>query len=501
MKKKHLDLLRRFESKKEEILNKVSVDLKESKTEQRKRIDMLLQDYEKFALYYFPHYCKGKPAPFHIQLAKDVLASIRCFIVKKWPRAHAKSVNVCIILPIFLMLNKELYFMVLASANQDGASGLLADLQAELSSNPRLINDFGEFVQHGRWEFGDFTTRQGVRFKAIGRGGKPRGLREKGNRPDYIAVDDIDDDELCLNPKRVDKTTDWVLSALYAAFSPKGRARFIVVANLISRTSVLQSLCDHPKSIVEQIDALDKKGNPAWDYYSKADIKGMMDTLGFRLAQRELFHNPISEGKVFKQEHFQYKKRLPFKDYHALVCYTDPSFKDGGKNDHKATILIGVWKGEYHILMGFVEQTSIKKMVDWHYEINAFVKGEGAVYYYMEANFIQDLLLKEFDVVAKKVGYSIPIKGDKRKKPNKFARIEAMSPLFERGKVFINIKEKDNPHIKRMIEQFILFERGSRSPDDAPDAVEGAIYQLNKKVRVDDTPTFIQHQKNTKYRF
>ncbi len=40
-----------------------------------------------------------------------------------------------------------------------------------------------------------------------------------------------------------------------------------------------------------------------------------------------------------------------------------------------------------------------------------------------------------------------------------------------------------------LVEQLLMFERGSRSPDDAPDALEGGIFLLNKRW-TDFTPQY-----------
>ena len=108
--------------------------------------------------------------------------------------------------------------MVLASANNENAIKLLGDLQAELEANQILIDDFGDFVSHGAWELGDFTTKQGTRFKAIGRGQSPRGLRNRQYRPDFILGDDMDDDKLVKNEKLVRQAYEWLFGALYGAF-------------------------------------------------------------------------------------------------------------------------------------------------------------------------------------------------------------------------------------------------------------------------------------------
>lgn len=72
---------------------------------------------------------------------------------------------------------------------------------------------------------------------------------------------------------------------------------------------------------------------------------------------------------------------------------------------------------------------------------------------------------------------------DKRKKPDKLQRIEAVSPLWERGFVYYNEALKGMPDMEVGIEQTLALERGSRVHDDAPDADEGAIWLLQRNAR------------------
>ena len=66
----------------------------------------------------------------------------------------------------------------------------------------------------------------------------------------------------------------------------------------------------------------------------------------------------------------------------------------------------------------------------------------------MEANFMQDVILDEFAVEGELRGYQLPIMPDKRKKPDKIQRIEAVSPLWERGFVWYNERKKEDPDMQ-----------------------------------------------------
>ena len=127
-------------------------------------------------------------------------------------------------------------------------------------------------------------------------------------------------------------------------------------------------------------------------------------------------------------------------------------------------------------------------MVRWLYDLYESLPEDCAATFYMEANFMQDTILDEFQREGDIRGYQLPVMPDTRKKPDKFARIEAISPLWERGLVWYNIRLKDDADMRTSIDQTLSFEQGSRAHDDSPDADEGAIYKLQKQVRQDTMP-------------
>lgn len=476
----------------------------ESKAEKEKRIKRLLGNYADFCEYYFPHFMTLRDkatgqvlrvvhnAPFHNAAARKVKNTPNLKAVFKWPRGHAKSTHFDIFLPLWLMMQRPrlINVMVVVGKSEDAAQTLLSDLQAELEFNQRIIADFGEQKNVGSWEEGHFVTQSGIAFFARGRGQSPRGLRYKEARPDYIVIDDLDDDELCRNPRRVREMTDWVKEALFGSLDV-GRGRFIMVGNLIGKTSVLANIAATKGVHVSEIKAVDKDGNPVWaEKWTKEEAAEAAEFMGYRSWQKEMMHNPINEGSIFKHDWIRFKKMLPLHKYDQIICYTDPSFKSSG-NDYKASRMWGKVGNELHLIDCYVRQDSVTGMVRWLYDLYERIPEGVAVQFYMEANFMQDTILDEFTAEGELRGYQLPIAGDYRKKPDKIQRIEAISPLWERGFIFYNEALRDSPDMQVGIEQTLALERGSRVHDDAPDADEGAIWKLQRQTRVQKyEPTF-----------
>lgn len=481
------ELLKRWDER-VSLITRTTFDLGECEETKEERVRRAKEDYNYFVRTYFSHIAPCDSAKFHLDAAKYIAGHPRARALFEWARGHAKSTHMGCLIPLWILARGEnlFRFIVLVSSSNDNAKGLLADLQAELANNEAYIQDFGIKADKGtEWTSGKFSLADGTTFVALGRGQSPRGLKKNGQRPDYILIDDIDEDQLSNNESRVRKAYNWVMGPLYGTMAG-GRGRLIMVGNRFAKNMILAHFANIKDIYHTRVNIIDSKGNPSWGYYSREDIQAMRDEQGEISFAREYLNNPIEEGAVFKPEWMRYTKILPLKEYVKIIAYTDPSFKSTKANDYKATMLVGKTKeGYYHVLKAYAGQCTVAEMVAWHYDIEMWIarkKGRKPPRYYMEANFIQDLLLKEFkDEGIARGGRQIPITPDKRKKPDKYSRIETMQPLFERGFVLFNEEERESEGLKILIDQLLATEKGSRLHDDAPDALESAIWMLNKK--------------------
>jgi len=84
--------------------------------------------------------------------------------------------------------------------------------------------------------------------------------------------------------------------------------------------------------------------------------------------------------------------------------------------------------------------------------------------------------------VRREQGVQLYIQPDEQRKTDKATRIEAnLEPLNREGNLILNEAERDNPHMKRLDDQFRLFSLRMKFPADGPDCVEGGLRVLKKK--------------------
>lgn len=507
-----------------EIKDSTPIIYDETEKAGRIRIEKLLDDYAAFFEFYFPMYATAKCAWFHVWVANMLLKNKSIRFILEWFRGCAKSVHADVGYPLFLKAHKQLKCMVLVGQTAEKACILMSDLQAQLQSNQRYIHDYGEQYSHGNWKNGHFKTKDGCSFHALGFGQSPRGLRNAGNRPDYIVIDDIDTQEMSNNQSRVRKGVDWVSDDLMGCFDI-GTQRFINANNQPFANSILGGLVNEKlkggiTTSVQQlnenvsaegafhyqhrrhwhhlrVNAIDGEHNPSWpEKYTKEYWYDVRDDRTLRSWMREYMNTPITEGSIFKNEWIKWKPILPLNEYDYLIVYADPSWKNNVHSDYKAVKFWGKRGKELHLIKSFVQQTSIAGMVKYMYDLyestdykrkdrtyRFALNGSAVVDFWIEANQNQDLHLEDFLEEGELRGYQLPIRPDKRNKPDKFSRIESLSPLYERGFVYYNEAEKDEPDMMRAVEQLLAFEQGSKSPDDSPDADEGAIYYMQRITR------------------
>ena len=471
--------------------------------DKKRRRSTLESDPEKWFQYYFPDFYTAQPALFQIAATKRVMTHPEWFEVRAWSRELAKSSRtmmevlylILVGYPPALIKNprknkarrpgkivrkKRKRNVLLISNSLENATRLLAPYKTNLEHNERIKNDYGIQENTGSWTADEFVTKFGVSFRAIGAGQSPRGTRNQANRPDIILFDDVDTDEDCRNPDIIRKRWNWIQEAVIPTRSISNSLLIIFCGNIIAQDCCVlraTAFADH----TDKINIRDEQGKSTWEKNSEADIDRVLSLMSVASAQKVYFNNPINEGSVFNGMHFKTMDSLPA--YEILVCYTDPSYKESKNNDFKATVLVGKTRDEFHVLKAFVFQGTVARMIDAHYEIMDFV-GLQNCYYFIEQVFLQEMFLREFYQAGIERRRTVPVTGDKRVKPDKYMRIESLlEPLNRNGKLFLNETERDSPGMKMLAQQFLAFAPGSTAHDDGPDAVEGAIWIINNKLK------------------
>tara|TARA_R100000306_G_C4379323_1_gene143400 strand:+ start:906 stop:2435 length:1530 start_codon:yes stop_codon:yes gene_type:complete len=495
--RKYLQLWKQY---RENSAKSTPVDLNETPVAKQKRIEALEADHEAWFKYYFPNFYTSEPAPFHKKATKRVMKNAEWFEVRSWSRELAKSARTMMeVLKLTLTGKKKNVLFV--SDTEGNAQRLLLPYKAILEANNRIINDYGVQQSLGNWEAGEFITKKGVSFRALGAGQSPRGTRNEAARPDVILVDDIDTDELCRNKNRVKERVKWLFEALYATRSISDPLLWIACGNIIAKFCCITEMAKRADKH-EVINIRDKDEKSTWPQKNtEALIDRTLSKQPWSAQQKEYYNNPVSEGDTFKT--LTYGKCPQLRMCDQVVVYADPSTsnKDRGANkqaSYKAVVIVGSQGRKRYLYKVWLDQTSNAKFVDWLYEAYLYLKDHkvDTKRIHIENNSLQDpfyqqVLLPLIYKTADAYGFTIPITEDKRKKADKFFRIEGtLEPLNRLGNLIFNEKEKEDPHMVRMHDQMIGVSSNA-TVMDGPDALEGACWLIqNRAVQKNMTYSF-----------
>jgi hypothetical protein len=164
--KAYLELWGEF---RDNISKSTPVDLNETQAEKKKRIADLEKYPEKWFKFYFPNFYTSEPAPFHLKATKRVLSFAEWMEVRAWCRELSKSGRTMMEV-LFLTVTEKKKNVIMVSATESDAQRLLLPYKSILEKNNRIINDYGVQEGKGKWEAGEFITRKGVAFRALGAG-------------------------------------------------------------------------------------------------------------------------------------------------------------------------------------------------------------------------------------------------------------------------------------------------------------------------------------------
>lgn len=452
--------------------------------------------------------------------------------VLSWARELAKSTIVMMIVLYLVIVRRNKRVIILASATSDAAVKLLGVYRAQIEANERLKYFYGD-LRGPKWTEDYFVLTNRASFMAMGWGQSPRGVKLDEVRPDLLLLDDYDTDEECRNIEVLNNKWQWFENALYFTRSISESLLTIWTGNIIARDCCVvragnkaRELSERPKPLghwdiinIRMVDV--NRPDPLADYQSgrsvwpeknsEETVDEVLAQVSMASAQKECFNNPVVEGRYFND--IKWGECPPLHKLKYVVSYGDPAYsnkvsKKAAQNSFKANVLLGLHEGTLYVYTCYLQHVTNDEFVNWYYYLREYVRERSQLRCFIENNTLQDPFYEQvfkpiFLQKGKERGFYINISPDERKKPEKFASIEGnLEPVHRAGRLVFNIREKDNPHMLRLQEQFNLFDDGLPAPADGPDAVEGGYYMCQMLAqKVEKTSVWVGHRNGNRKRF
>ncbi|HHT9141034.1 MAG TPA: phage terminase large subunit [Candidatus Tripitaka californicus] len=491
-------------------------------------------DPETFARRYLSHYLTAPAAPFHKELyhlmaSKEANKPCTRTVQGKReaiaaPRGHGKSVLTSLVFPLWAICTRRKRFIVLLSSSSAIAEGFLASITRELEENALLRRDFGELVGREKWTDRDILTSTGIRVSARGVDSSLRGMRSFESRPDLIICDDLEDEEVVLNPQNREKLKNWFFGSVLNLLGPTGDV--FVIGTILHHDSLLSLLIKAWRG--RRYQALSPEGEALWPGYYDGErlllIKngdGQKEGIGTLAFECEYQNNPISpEEQLFRPEWIRYYSPEELKGELLIVTALDPALGGGGRwsasgghshpGDYSALVTVGQQAGRIYVLevelvRGSPRETleaAVRNFQRWSTQCGMqsaecgvkITNSELRIPHFLclaiETNAFQVVLKDMLEEMSRKQGLFIPIR-PVRNFSDKVARVGSLSPLVESGSILFRKDDQPctNPEPfwfrankvqgqKALIDQLIQFPKGAH--DDGPDALEMAVRMLRR---------------------
>ncbi len=457
-----------------------------SPAERRRKLEKLETDPVGWITFFFSEYARYPFTTFHKRAIRRITSNPEWYEVLSWSRELAKS-TIVFMTVTYLVCTGRKRNILLISNSHDNAARLLEPYKKAFESNSLLKAYYGDLREYGSWTADEFSLNNGASFRALGALESPRGTRKDAVRPDVALVDDFDTDQDCRNPDTLKKKWDWFEQALFPTRSVSEDLLVVFCGNIIALDCCVRRAgerADH----WDVVNIRDKDGRSTWpEKNTEARIARIESKISTRSFQQEYMNNPLAEGETFKE--IRWGKCPPLSKLRFAVAYGDPA-PSNSKNkatSFKAAFLVGYYDGVFYVYTGYLDHVVNDEFVNWYYYLRDYAGDKTQVYNYIENNKLQDPFYEQvfiplFADKASSRGH-IGIIPDTRKKPEKFDRIEGnLEPLNRQGRLVLNIAERDNPHMVRLEEQFLLVNRAMKSPADGVDCVEGAVWIINQKI-------------------
>jgi hypothetical protein len=500
-----------------QVRSQTEVDFTMTDEEKVSKLKYLEEHPIEWMKFMFYKYAKYEFAKFQKKAVNRIIGHSEgnWYEVLSWARELAKSTIVMFVILYLVIVKKNKRVIILVSSTNEAAIKLLSQYRAQFEANERLRYFYGD-LRGSKWTEDYFVLSSRASFMAMGWGQSPRGVKLDEVRPDVLLMDDYDTDEECRNPDIIKNKWDWFEQALFFTRSMSEALLTIWTGNIIAKDCCVvragkkaRELAERAKPIgnweiinlrMVDINHPDPQqdfqfGTSVWpEKNSEEAIDEVIASVSISSAQKECFNNPVIQGRYFNE--IKWGECPPIHKLKYIVSYGDPApsnktSKKAAKNSFKANFLMGLYEGNLYIYTGYLQHVINDEFVNWYYYLRDYVRERTQMNCYIENNKLQDPFYEQvfkplFLSKGKELGFYINISPDGRDKPDKFVRIEGnLEPLSRAGRMIFNIREKDNPHMQRLEEQFHLFDDGLPAPADGPDAIEGGYYmcqQLNTKI-------------------
>lgn len=465
-----------------------------------------------FAKKYLPHVFFIPFSPLYHGVLFKLLRDVECHrqtlpVVIAGPREGGKSQIINMMLPVHaayfpVLVGKpdgsiqdisKRYFVFLG-AIQRMAKLPLGDVVTELETNTALHRDFGNLWldQSGRepgsvgrpWNKQQAVTSNGKLLEAHGRFSKFRGLRMRHVRPDFVSIEDIEDEKSVLSARRRGEDVKWVDKTVMPMVSSVN-GNLVASGTMLHENSMLNQLADFGRSHgwCVKVFPVYKDTEHGREYmwpekFGPEFVKQQLETMPFSAFSQEYLQQATEGHAELSSEQIHYYTRAELDqllELHRLQIFfgVDPSCRKTEHSDRTAIVPVGFDKqsGVFYVLPATIDRMGHVARVA---AICSMAALWSPIRIGIEVQQYQIALRESVDDQAKKDGVIIPTLGITQH-DDKLLRISRLFSPIAAGT--IKFLRSDKSHSLIVDELLHLWDS---EHDDGADALEISLYTAER---------------------
>jgi len=271
----------------------------------------------------FPFFCKSFfPDRFNLPFSidhyriMDKLMSPSKLIAIGAPRGTGKSSIVDFAYPLYNILFRLKSHIMPVSATATLAIQLADDVKNELDTNP-VIRSIYPKMKTDSYSKDQWVTYFETKVLPRGAEQQVRGSLFRGNRPDLIIVDDLENDEQVESEDQRKKLKRWFFGSLLQCIHRPADWKIVMVGTILHEDSLLRNILDLQSWDTLLVELFDENLKSRWpEYISDAQVAQLYEMHSASGTLTELFREYrgiciVPSEALFRAENFQYYDRYP----------------------------------------------------------------------------------------------------------------------------------------------------------------------------------------------
>lgn len=376
---------------------------------------------------------------------------------------------------------KDLDVILFLTDTVDQATDNVRELKDAYDIACEHREDFAAMVYKGsRWlaDEIEFVNAAGYRLNFIARaqGQKVRGIKRRGKRPNWLIVDDLENDEAVNSETSRRKLKHWFFNAVLPALHPTNR-RIFFIGTPLHADSLLENLRNDSTWVKKEIPILDQNGFPAWierfplwkieQMKEEAKAQGLLTSF----YQEYMLQIMAEDDALFRPEYFQFRTLQEMPDDLDFYITCDLAISQATTADRTAFVVNGVDTGNsWHLVNIFADRVKpheqvqqLIRMIEWCFDKNKKhpTVGVEAVSYQKSFLDMYEMEVERRPDIAHKLPRIVELKADAKKE----RRIQQLEPMFKRKLIYFY----KNKYVPLLEEELLMFPRARH--DDISDAL------------------------------